>query len=78
MVKIRQRTLVWAYTKNSETSHEIKVANQIIFQQMKRECAIHNNAPDIIMLYNRKGTCMIKYIAMSGDRWVIKAEAEKP
>jgi len=38
---------------------------------MKSECAIHNNAPDIIMLHNRKGTCTIKYITMTGDRWVI-------
>jgi hypothetical protein len=43
---------------------------------MKSECAILNNAHDIIMLDNKQGTCMVNDIAMSGDKCVIKTEAE--
>jgi len=38
---------------------------------------ISNNKPDIIICDNEKGTCMLIDIAISGDRNVIKKEAEK-
>jgi len=38
---------------------------------------IPNNKPDIIIHDNEKGTCMLTDIAISGDRNVIKMEAEK-
>jgi hypothetical protein len=38
---------------------------------------IHNNKPYIIIRGNEKGTCMLKDVAISGDRNVIKKEAEK-
>jgi hypothetical protein len=38
---------------------------------------IHNNKPDIIIRDNEKGTCMLIDAAISGDRNVIKKEAEK-
>jgi hypothetical protein len=38
---------------------------------------IHNNKPDIIIRENENGTCMLIDVAISGDRNVIKKEAEK-
>jgi hypothetical protein len=38
---------------------------------------IPNNKPDIIIRYNEKGTCMLIDVEISGDRNVIKKEAEK-
>jgi hypothetical protein len=39
--------------------------------------AIPNNKPDIIIRDNEKRTCMLIDLAVSGDRNVIKKEAEK-
>jgi hypothetical protein len=39
--------------------------------------AIPSNKPDIIISDNEKRTCMLIYVAISGDRNVIKKEAEK-
>jgi hypothetical protein len=36
-----------------------------------------NNKPDIIIRDNEKGTCMLIDVAIPGDRYVIKKEAEK-
>jgi hypothetical protein len=38
---------------------------------------IRNNKPDIITCDNEEGTCMLTDVATSGDRNVIKKEAEK-
>ena len=38
---------------------------------------IPQNKPDIIILDNEKGTCTLLDVAISGDRNVIKKEAEK-
>jgi hypothetical protein len=38
---------------------------------------IPNNKPDIIVRDNEKGTCVLTEVATSGDRNVIKKEAEK-
>jgi hypothetical protein len=38
---------------------------------------IPNNKPDIIIRDNEKGTCILIDVAISGDRNVIKKEAEK-
>ena len=38
---------------------------------------IPNNKPDIIIHDNKKGTCVLIDFAISGDRNVIKKEAEK-
>jgi hypothetical protein len=38
---------------------------------------IPNNKPDIIIQDNEKRTCMLKAVAIRGDRNVIKKEAEK-
>jgi hypothetical protein len=46
-------------------------------QQVQTDRAIPNNKPDIIIRDNEKRTCMLIDIAISGDRNVIKKEAEK-
>jgi hypothetical protein len=38
---------------------------------------IPNKKPDIIIRDNEKGTCMLIDVAISGDRNVLKKEAEK-
>ena len=46
-------------------------------QQIQTERTIPNNKPDIIIRENEKGTCMLIDVEISGDRNVIKKEAEK-
>jgi len=46
-------------------------------QQVQTDRTIPNNIPDIIIRDNEKGTCMLIDVAISGDRNVIKIEAEK-
>ena len=45
-------------------------------QQVQTDRTIPNNKPDIIR-DNEKGTCMLIDVAISGDRNMIKKEAEK-
>jgi len=62
--------------KSVETSQGSKVT--ILWnQQVQTDRTIHNNKPDIIIRDNEKGTCMLRDVAISGDRNVIKKEAEK-
>jgi len=62
--------------KSVETSRRGKVT--ILWnQQIQTDRTIPNNKPDIIMRDNEKGTCMLIDVAFSGDRNVIKKEAEK-
>jgi len=46
-------------------------------QQVKTDRTIPNIKPDIIIRDNEKGTCMLIDVAISGDRNVIRKEAEK-
>jgi len=46
-------------------------------QQVQTDRTIPNNKPDIIIRDNEKRTCMLIHVAISGDRNVIKKEAEK-
>jgi hypothetical protein len=46
-------------------------------QQEQTDRTIPNNKPDIIIRNNKKGPCMLIDVAISGDRNVIKKEAEK-
>jgi len=46
-------------------------------QQVQTDRTIPNNKPDIIISDNEKRTCMLIDVAISGDRNVIKKEAEK-
>ena len=45
-------------------------------QQVQTDRTIPNNKPDIIIRVNEKRTCVLIYVAISGDRNVIKKEAE--
>jgi hypothetical protein len=46
-------------------------------QQMQTDRPILNNIPDIIIHVNEKGTCMLIDVAISGDKNVVKKEADK-
>ena len=46
-------------------------------QQIKADRTIPNNKPDIIIRDNEKGTYMLIDVAISGDRSLLKKEAEK-
>ena len=46
-------------------------------QQVQTDRTIPNNKPDIIIRDNEVGTCMLIDVAISGDRNVIKKEAEE-
>ena len=46
-------------------------------QQVQTDRTIPNNKQDIIILDNERGTCLFIDVAISGDRNVIKKEAEK-
>ena len=62
--------------KSVETSQGGKVT--ILWnQQIQTDRTIPNKKPDIIIRDNEKGTCMLIDVAISGDRNVIKKEAEK-
>jgi len=59
-----------------ETSQGCKVT--ILWnQQVQTDRTIPNNKPDIIISDNEKGTRVLIDVAISGDRNVIKKEAEK-
>jgi len=62
--------------KSIETSKGGKVT--ILWnQQIQTDRTIPNNKPDIIIRGNEMGTCMLIDVAISGERNVIKKEAEK-
>ena len=62
-------------TKSVETSQGGKVT--ILWNQhVQTDRTIPNNKPDIIIRDNEKGTCMLIDVAISGERNVIKKEAE--
>jgi len=46
-------------------------------EQVQTDRTVPNNKPEIIICYSGKGTCMLIDVAISGDRNVIKKEAEK-
>jgi len=46
-------------------------------QQVQTDKTIPNNKPDVIIRDNENGTCMLIDAAITGDRNVIKKEAEK-
>jgi len=62
--------------KSAETSQGGKVTI-LCNQQVQTDRTIPNYKPDIIICNNEKGTCMLIDVAISGDRIVIKKEAEK-
>ena len=61
--------------KSVETSKGGKVT--ILCNQQVQTDRTISNKPDIIIRDNEKGTCILIDVAISGDRNVIKKEAEK-
>jgi len=62
--------------KSVETSQGGKVT--ILWnQQIQNDRTVSNNKPDVIKRDNGKATCMLIDVAISGERNVIKKEAEK-
>jgi hypothetical protein len=61
--------------KSVETSQGGKVT--ILWNQVHTDRTISSNKTDIIIRDNEKGTCMLIDVEISGDRNVIKKEAEK-
>jgi len=66
----------WYVPKSVETSQGGK-ATTLWNQKVQTGRTIPNNKLDIIMSDNEKGTCMLIDVAISGDRNVIKKEADK-
>ena len=62
--------------KSAETSQGGKITISCD-QQLQTDISIPNNKPDIIIRDNEKGTCVVMEVGISGDRNVIKKEAEK-
>ena len=56
--------------KSVKTSHEGKV-NMFWNQQVRTDRTIPNNKPNVIIRDNKKGTCILIYVAIPGDRNVI-------
>jgi hypothetical protein len=74
-VKIDNKDWFDHVPKSVETSHEGKVI--ILWSQHVRNGrTVPNNRLDIDIRDNKKGTCMLIAVAISGDRNVIKKEAE--
>ena len=46
-------------------------------QQVRTDRTVPDSKPDIIIRDNKQGTCMLIDVTSSGDRNVIKKEAEK-
>ena len=62
--------------QNKVLEHDV-IINYLIIIIIITDRTIPNNKPDIIIHDNEKGTCMLIDVAISGDRNVIKKEAEK-
>ena len=68
------------YVSNIPGNHGVKELQKITIlwnPQVQTDRTIANNKPDVIIRNNEKGTCMLIDVALSGDRNVIKKEAEK-
>ena len=70
-VKLARNTSVFMYQNQQK---EGKVT--ILWNQVKTDKTIPNNKPDIIICDNEKGIYVIIDVAISGDRNVMKKEAE--
>ena len=74
--KIGQKHWYEHVPKSVEKSQGGKVI-ELWNQQVQTDRTIPNNKPDIIIRDNEKGTCMLIDFAISGERNVIKKEAQK-
>jgi len=55
----------------------MRQGNHFVDQQVQTDRNIPNNKPDFVIGDNEKGTCMLIDVGVSGDKNVIKKEAEK-
>lgn len=62
--------------KSAETSHESKVT-KFWNPRVPTNRTIPKSKLDIIIHNDKKGTCVLVYIAISGDSYVIEEKAEK-
>jgi hypothetical protein len=73
-----QKTLVqYEHAPKSVVTNQGGKVTILWNQQVQTDRTIPNNKPDIIIRDNEKRTCMLIDVAISGDRNVIKKEAEK-
>jgi len=75
-VQLDQKHWYELVPKSVETSQGGKVT-MLWNQRVQTDRTIPSNKPDIIIRDNENGTCMLIDVAISGDRSVIKKEAEK-
>jgi hypothetical protein len=75
-VQLDQKHCYEHVPKSEETSQVGKVTI-LLNQQVQIDRTSPNNKPDVIIHDNEKGTSMLIDVAISGDRNVIKKEAEK-
>jgi hypothetical protein len=79
MLLCRKAVLVWLqlyknsfgclYNNNNNNKSKVTI---LWNQKVQTNRSIPNNKPDIIIRDNEKGTCLLKDVAISGDRNVIK------
>ena len=62
------------YQNQSKLVMKVKVT--ILWNQVRTDRTVPNNKPDIIICNDEKETCMLIDVAITGDRNVIKKEAE--
>jgi hypothetical protein len=75
-VKLDQKHGFERVPKTVDTSHEGKVT--ILWnQQVQTDRTMSNDKPDVIIQDNEGRTCMLRDVAISGDRNVINKEAKK-
>ena len=74
-MKLEYEDCYYEVPKWDETSREGKVT-KLWNQQVQTDPTNPNNKPNIIMHGNEKGTCVLKNVAISGDRNVIKNVVE--
>ena len=70
-------TAVPSYNNNNNNNNNGGKLTILWNQKVQTDRTIPNNEPDIIIRDNEKGTCMLIDVAISGDRNVIRKEAEK-
>jgi hypothetical protein len=63
-----------SYNNNNNNNNKVTI---LWNQQVQTDGTIPNYKPDIIIRDNEKRTCMLIDVEISGDRNVIKEEAEK-
>jgi hypothetical protein len=69
--------LWYEHVPKSVETRQVGMVTILWIRRVQTDRTTSNNKPDIIILDNEKGTCMLIDMAIPGDRNVIKKEAEK-